>query len=241
MGWCNMFVAVCDDEKTMQNGLIHLLKEYGRKKGVEFTADKFENGYDLLRSSRTYEIVFMDYRMDGINGIETAKKIREANDCCTIIFISAYPEAALDSFEVGTFRFLKKPVDKQKLFRALDDYFKSVDIDNLLIIKTRDGVWKIKISDIIYAEAKGKHTVIRTVRDFKEVFVHLKVIENKLPPQKFIRCHRAYVAGFEHICNHTNNEILFDNGEKAQLGKAYIKKFKEAFKNYVIRYNSRTL
>ncbi|MDE7304192.1 MAG: LytTR family DNA-binding domain-containing protein [Oscillospiraceae bacterium] len=236
-----MFVAVCDDEKAMQNNLICLLKEYGEKKGVDFSAAGFENGYDLLRSPRTFEIVFMDYLMEGINGIETARKIREANGCCAIIFISAYPEAALDSFEVGTFRFLKKPVDKQKLFRALDDYFKFVDRDKFLTIKTRDGVWKIKISDIIYAEAQGKHTVIRTVKDCKEVFVHLKSIENKLPPQKFVRCHRAYVAGFEHIRSHTNNEIIFDNGEKAQLGKAYIKKFKEAFRNYVILYGSRSL
>lgn len=235
-----MFVAVCDDEKAMQNDLICLLKEYGKKKGVDFSAAGFENGYDLLRSPGTFEIVFMDYLMEGINGIETARKIREANGCCAIIFISAYPEAALDSFEVGTFRFLKKPVDKQKLFRALDDYFKSVDRDNCLTIKTRDGVWKIKISDIIYAEAQGKHTVIRTVRDCREVSVHLKIIENKLPSQKFVRCHRAYVASFEHIRSHSGNEILFDNGEKAQLGKAYIKKFKEAFRSYITRYDSKT-
>lgn len=236
-----MFAAVCDDEKIMQNALAVLLNEYGMKKGVDILIDKFENGYDLLRSSRKYDIVFMDYQMSGMDGIKTSRKIREANDDCTIIFISAFPEAALDSFEVGTFRFLKKPIDKHKLFRALDDYMKSVDLDNLLMIKTKEGVWKIKISDIIYAEAKGKHTLIRTVSGCMEVFVHLKVIENKLPPKKFIRCHRAYIASFEHINNHTSSEIFFDNGEKAMLGNAYTKKFKEEFKNYIIRYNSRTL
>lgn len=236
-----MLAAVCDDEKTMQNDLSVLLNEYGRKKGINVLIDRFENGYELLRSARKYDIVFMDYQMDGIDGIETSRKIREANNNCTIIFISAFPEAALDSFEVGTFRFLKKPVEKQKLFRALDDYMKSIDRDNLLMIKAENGIWKIKISDIVYAEAKGKHTIIRTVNDNIEVLVHLKIIENKLPREKFIRCQRAYVAGFEHISNHTNSEIIFDNGEMAQIGKAYVKKFKEAFKNYIIRYNSRTL
>lgn len=235
-----MFTAICDDEINMQNCLVRLLQEYSVKKGIDILVDRFENGYDLLRSQREYEIIFMDYQMNGIDGIKTARMIRESNCDSVIIFISAYPEAALDSFEVGTFRFLKKPVDKIKLFHAMDDYLKSVDRDNLLIIKTRDGIWRIKISDIIYAEAKGKHTIIRTVKDYMEVFVHLKVIENKLPAEKFIRCQRAYVAGFGHISNHTNTEIFFDNGEKAQIGKAYMKKFKEEFKNYIIRYNSRT-
>ncbi|MDE5992623.1 MAG: LytTR family DNA-binding domain-containing protein, partial [Oscillospiraceae bacterium] len=233
-----MFTAICDDEKTMQNCLIRLLQEYSAENGVDIFVDKFENGFDLLRSTRKYEVIFMDYQMNGIDGIETARKIREANCDSVIIFISAYPEAALDSFEVGTFRFLKKPVDKLKVFRALDDYMKSVDHDNFLMLKARDGVWRIKVSDIVYAEAKGKHTIIRTVKDFKEAFVHLKVIENKLPPHKFIRCQRAYIAGFGHISNHTNKEIFFDNGEKALIGKAYLKKFKEEFQNYIIRYNS---
>lgn len=236
-----MFVALCDDEKSMLNHLTILLQEYGSKKGVEIIIGKFENGYDLLKSFRKYEIVFMDYQLKDIDGIKTARKMREGNCDCTIIFVSAYPEAALDSFEVNTFRFLRKPVDKHKLFCALDDYMKSIDFDNLLILKTNDGTWKIKTSDIIYAEAQSKHTVIRTVNECLEVFVHLKVIENKLPSKKFIRCQRAYVAGFEHIRRHTNSEIFFDNGERAMIGKLYSKKFKQEFQKYVVRYNSRTL
>lgn len=73
------------------------------------------------------------------------------------------------------------------------------------------------------------------------MLVHLKVIENKLPSKKFIRCQRAYVASFEHIRNHTNTEIIFDNGERAMIGKSYSKKFKKEFQKYVVRYNSRTL
>ncbi|MCM1024694.1 MAG: LytTR family DNA-binding domain-containing protein [Prevotella sp.] len=236
-----MFVAICDDEEAMRNSLARLLQEYGAKRGVDIIADRFENGSGLLRAQRKYEIVFMDYQLNGIDGIETSRKIREANDDCTIIFVSAFPEAALDSFEVGTFRFLKKPVDKSKLFRALDDYFKSEDRDNYIVIKTRDRVWKIKISDIIYAEAKGKHTVVRTVRECLEVTVHLKVIESMLPPVKFVRCQRSYIAGFGHISNHSNTDIFFDNGEMAQIGKAYIKKFKETFQNYIMKYNSGAL
>lgn len=96
------------------------------------------------------------------------------------------------------------------------------------------------MSDIIYAEAKGKHTIVRTAQKSFEINIHMKKIEDKLPSEKFCRCQRAYIAGFAHINNHTNAEIIFDNGERAQIGKAYYSKFKNAFQEYIMRFNSRT-
>ena len=134
---------------------------------------------------------------------------------------------------------LFRSVSREKLFKALDDYMKSVDRDNLLIIKTRDGAWKIKMSDMIYAEAKGKHTIIRTIKDSFEVALNLKQIESMLPKEKFMRCHKSYIVGFSHVMNHNNAEIIFDNNEKAQIGRNYTVRFKTAFQDYIMRYNER--
>lgn len=236
-----MRVAICDDDKTMQTTIVKLLNEYKQLRAIDVYVDKFDNGYDLLRSSKEYEIVFMDYQMEGIDGMETSRLIRSTNKECIIIFVSAYPEVAVDSYEVNTFRFIVKPINKQKLFKAIDDYLKTIDYDDLLILKTHEGTWKIKMSDIIYAEAKGKHTIIRTSKKTFEIYIHLKKIEDKLPPEKFFRCQRSYIAGFAHIDNHTDTEIFFDNGERARIGKAYTVKFKAAFREYIMRYNERLL
>lgn len=224
-----MRVAICDDEKPMQTILENLL-------------DKFDNGHDLLRvlNEKEYEIVFMDHQMQDIDGMETSRLIRSRNNDCVIIFVSAFPEVAVDSYEVNAFRFIVKPINKEKLFKAIDDHLRSIDYDNLLILNTNDGKWKIKMSDIIYAEAKGKHTIVRTAQKSFEINIHMKKIEDKLPSEKFCRCQRAYIAGFAHINNHTNAEIIFDNGERAQIGKAYYSKFKNAFQEYIMRFNSRT-
>ncbi|MGN1136241.1 MAG: LytR/AlgR family response regulator transcription factor [Oscillospiraceae bacterium] len=235
-----MRVAICDDEKPMQAILENLLNEYSRMRNIDVFVDKFDNGRNLLKAinEREYEIVFMDYQMDDIDGMETSRLIRNKNKECVIIFVSAYPEVAVDSFEVNTFRFIVKPINKEKLFKAIDDYLKSIDYDNLLILKTHEGTWKIKVSDIIYAEAKGKHTIIRTTQKIFEIHIHLKKIEEKLPIEKFCRCQRAYIAGFSHIENHSNTEIFFDNGERAQIGKVYAAKFKKSFQEYIMRYNN---
>ena len=230
-------IAICDDEKNAQLEISSLINQYSQNKSTDVSVDIYDSGEKLLSSKPDYDIIIMDYKMSEIDGIETSRQLRKINNDCTIIFISAYPSAAPDAFEVDTFRFITKPIDSEKLFKALDDYFTKIESNNLLVLKNNDGLWKIKMSDIIYAEAHRKHTVIRTAYKTFEVRMQLKEIEAQLPKSKFIRSHKSYVVGFNHILNHTNDEILFDNNEKADIGKRYAAEFKTAFSDYIIRCN----
>lgn len=232
-----MKVAICDDERAFHKEIISILHKFQKARKIDIFMDHYENGKSLLQSGQEYDVIFMDYQMDEMDGIETARKLRETNSDSIIIFISAYPSAALDAFEVKTFRFIKKPIDVNKLYKALDDYLKSVDYDNLLLINTHDGNYKIKMSEIIYLEGDGKYTTIRTKDKSLRVRLNLKQLETKLPSSKFIRCSKSFVAGFEHISNHDSLNIIFYNGEKANIGAHYLAKFKTEFQNYIMRYN----
>lgn len=232
-----MKAAVCDDEKIFHKEVSDLLRKYMNTRNIEIYTDFYENGEALLKSKWEYDIIFLDYQMVGINGIETAEKLREANSDSVIIFISAYPAAALDAYEVKTFRFLVKPIDEAKLFKALDDYLKTIDYDNLLLLNTHEGNYKIKMSEIIYLEGDGKYTTVRTKKQSLRIHLNLKQLELRLPKSKFIRCSKSFVVGFSHISNHNNTEILLDNGEKAIIGAHYAAGFKVEFQNYIMRYN----
>lgn len=232
-----MKVAVCDDERAFHKEITDLLCKFQKARSIEIFIDYFEKGNVLLGSKQKYDVIFMDYQMEEMNGIETAEKLREINSDSIIIFISAYPAAALDAFEVNTFRFLQKPVDEEKLFKALSDYLKSIDYDNLLLINTHEENYKIKMSEIIYLEGDGKYTMIRTKDRSFRIHINLKQLEIKLPAAKFIRCSKSFVAGFQHITNHDKTNIIFDNGEKAVIGAHYAAKFKAEFQNYIMRYN----
>lgn len=233
----NIRAAICDDEKIFHKQLSALLWKYMETRNVEVYPDFYEKGEELLNSPKEYDIIFMDFQMDGINGIETGIKLRESNSDCVIIFVSAYPAAALDAYEAKTFRFLVKPIDEAKLFKALDDYLKSIDFDNLLMLNTHEEHYKIKMSEIIYLEGDGKYTTVRTKNRSLRIHINLKQLEIKLPQSKFIRCSKSFVVGFSHISNHNSTEITFDNGEKAIIGGHYAAKFKTEFQNYIMMYN----
>ena len=230
-----MNVAICDDEKVWQDEIKQYIYEYGKSRKVEMFVQCFSDGQTCINeTSGKYDIIFMDFQMAAVNGIETAEKIRQTNSDSAIIFISAYPQIAMDAFEVKTFRFLAKPINVDKLFKAIDDYRKEVAEEHrFLIFKTHDRTIRIKISDIIWAEARKNHTLIHTLKEDVEVLINLKAVERKLPQDKFFRCHNAYITSFGHIKHHNNTEIHYNDDSISYISRHRIAKFRSALVEYI--------
>jgi len=231
-------VAICDDEKPWANEINSLLNEYSQTRRIDVFSFYYDSGTSLIESEKNFDIIFMDYQMNGLNGIETARKINSLNPDGIIIFISAYTNVALDAFEVKAYRFIAKPIDKDKLFKAIDDYRTDMNSDNFLIFKTHDGTIRIRTSEIVYIEAFGSHSIIHTGKNDTEIIKNLKSIQDNLPSDKFFRCHKAFITSFSHIQAHDNTTIKFDNGSKIFISRNYLSKFKKSFVNYIFRYNT---
>lgn len=231
-----MNAAICDDENYWRETLTDYLTEYKKSRHIDIFIDYFSDGISLTKSSGKFDMIFMDYQMNDLNGIETARRIRKSNNNCIIIFVSAFPNVALDTFEVNAFRFLAKPIDREKLFKSLDDYFKT-EKSNFLIFNTHNGTIKIRESDILFCESMQRHTVIHTANDSYDVPAILHDIEKKLSNGKFFRCHKSFIVSFYHIKSHNNTEILFDNGKKAYISRRYLPPFRSAFQDYIAKYN----
>lgn len=232
-----MKIAICDDEKEWQGILSTLLNEYGAERHEDIFITYFNNGRSLVESEKKFDIIFMDYQMDKLNGIEAARKINALNNGGIIIFVSAYTNVALDAFEVRAYRFLAKPINREKLFKAIDDYRTEMDSDNFLIFKTHDGTVRIRVSEIVYVEGVQSHSKIYTIDSDYEILINLKAIGNKLPPDKFFRCHKAFITSFLHIKFHDNSEITYDNGSKIYISRNYLSRFRKAFEEYILKYN----
>ena len=232
-----MKIAICDDNTIMREDLKGHLEDYAVSKNIIFLYSEFSNGRDLIASEINFDLIFMDYKMDGLDGLETARCLRRNNNKTSMIFLTSYPHVVFDTFEVNAYRFLLKPIDTEKLFSALDDFLSDQDDDKFIVIKTDDDNRRIKIDNIIYAEATDKYCYIRTVSESILYKKTLSEFEKLLPSDKFFRCHRTYLVGFKHIVSHTATDIYFDNKEKAQISKLKQTSFKNAFLNFIKRYN----
>lgn len=233
-----MKIAICDDEMRFHAEFKKCMDQYAKLRGLDIIYHDYFNGKDLITSEKKYDIIFMDYQMTALNGLDTARKLRQKNIHTPIIFLTSYPNIVFDVFEVNAFRFLLKPINMSKLTDAMDSYLKSQDTNNYIIIKVDDTLIKINQKDIIYVEACNKHCYIRTIDDnifFKKTLSELE--ELLTLDNTFYRCHRSYLVNFNHIVSHTSSDITFSNNEKALISKTKLSGFKNAFLTHIKSHN----
>lgn len=111
----NMLIAICDDEPLFCETLKGKIYDYSNKNNLDTCIDIFHDGQALLNKNREYDIVFLDYQMPNINGLEAAKELRKKNMLSMIVFISSFPEVVYKTFLYDTFRFLVKPLKDEDL------------------------------------------------------------------------------------------------------------------------------
>lgn len=222
-----MEIAVADDEKVIREHICGLIK----KKAPECSLSAYDTGEKLLAADKSFDIVFLDIHMEGMNGIDTAKKLREKWDDTIIIFITALKEYVFDALDLYAFHYLLKPIDEKKLLDVLEKAAEAVKYSksNRLFIKTKNIT--LDQSEIIYIESRGKKADIHTVGKNKsiEIYASMDELEKQLG-ESFYRCHRSYIVNMSHISQYDNESITVLSGERVYLTK---KKYGEFVKAYM--------
>lgn len=223
-----MNIAVVDDEKVMREYLCELIE----KQKPESRIESFGTGGELLASGGKFDVVFLDIQMDGMNGIETARRLREICDDTVLIFITGVKEYVFDAFDLYAFQYLLKPVDERKFAEVLDRAEREAGKKKEkrgLFIKTRNLT--MNQSDILYIESRGKKVEIHTTgeKESIEIYAAMEELEEQLG-EGFYRCHRSYIVNMEHIAEYGNDSISLTNGDKVYLAK---KKYGEFVKTYM--------
>ncbi|MFT3951716.1 MAG: LytTR family DNA-binding domain-containing protein [Oscillospiraceae bacterium] len=226
-----MRLAICNDSKIFRDELQEDLLNYFQSKDIEAECVHFESGKELLMQKEQFNIIFMGFHMNGPDGLETARQLRKNGSTAAIIFTTSFTEIVFDTFDVDAFRFLPKPVDKGKLFKALDAYIERPE-SNLILIKSGRSIYRIDVLDIIYVQNADEYAIIHLAYYTIKSAQTLSEIEKLLPNYLFYRCHKSFIVGYRHIQCYNNDSILFYNGEKAFISKRRLSAFKDAFMNY---------
>ena len=228
-----MFAALCDDDKHITEEVKKLLLEYAKENRIIIDIDEFESGEKLLNSENNYDIIVLDFQLGSTDGLTVAKKLRKRNVLSCIFFLTSYPHFMIDAFEVNTFRFLLKPIDKSKFFKAIDDYVKIVDANYPITLIQNKELKKINSNEICFIEADGKYSNIHLSDKIMHCSKTLSGVTRLLPAYCFVRTHRSYVVNLHYIKSYSSDTVYLSNGEAAYLSKNYQKSFRTSYMNFL--------
>ena len=233
-----MKIAVCEDNAVDLKIISGILNEYLKTSSVKFTFDVFETFDGCENNQEDYDLFILDYMMPGKNGLDFARELYDKfKTSKTVIFITAYPEIVYDSFEVNTFRFLVKPLDKNKVFKALDDFFNNLP-DDKLMVKVDGKKFLLDLSRVIYFESQGRKIIAHMINSEPVVFYSkTSDLENSLDNSCFFRVHRSYTVRLDKVKSFNCDSITTVNDIKVSMSPKRYYDFCEAYlKNIKRRY-----
>ena len=226
-------IAIVDDEKVIREQIKKLIE----KRQTDCEIDTYGTGEDLLQANSVYDIIFLDIQMDGMNGIDTARALRQNAEDTVLIFITGVKEYVFDAFDVAAFHYLIKPIEELKFYEVYDRAVLEVgkrkqQANGQLFVKTRNRNATFNQSDILYIESRAKKVEIHTKSDIVEAYAAIGELEKQLVGS-FYRCHRGYLVNMAFITEYGYDSITLHNGETIILSKDKYSEFVKVYMRYL--------
>lgn len=230
--------AIIIDDEPLAREAIQLLaaKMTGLEIGAVFSSALAASKYLV---DTPVDLIFLDIEMPGINGIEFAKTI----PCKTlVIFTTAYPEYALEGFDLDAIDYLIKPVREERFQRAVNKAIayhkllqgevstseKQNNGEEYFFVKSERKFVMIYFKDILFIEGLKDYVVMQTDEQKVMTAMNIKTIHDQLPQHMFVRIGKSYVINVNEIASFDNNTVLIRKYE-IPIGNSYRNYFFENF------------
>lgn len=226
-------IAVCDDEINILTELEEKIKKYMKYNKIEFNLVKYIKGEHLIESENNFDIILLDIKMNGINGIETAKIIRKNNKSSSLIFTTNFEDYVFEAFDVEASNYLLKPIDYNKLYSTFDKIIKKINTESELFLYFKKNQYfkKIKLSQIKYIEVLNHTVYIYSIDETNSYNYKIEDLEKQLN-NDFFRCHRSYIINFNYVKSYKSGLIILSDDEKIPVAKRRQKEFLALLLNY---------
>ncbi len=225
-------VAVCDDIHEAVTQITGYLMEYQQSKNHKLDVTSFfiaEDLWEHLKSNHC-DLIILDIELVKMNGVELGHLIRTELDdhAVSIIYISAMDTYDRQLFDVQPLNFLPKPIDKQKLFDAVDLAIRLLDDKNhIFVFKDKGGSHRIRIKEILYFESFAHNLKIVASSENYEFRASMSEIMDELSDFGFIQIHRSYIINYEQIKSIRYKEVVMANGDTVPISRNKRKEIRE--------------
>ncbi len=222
-----MKIAVCDDNREDRGVLRALLEACGQ----DFEIREYGSGEGLCADMgyvRECGIVFLDINMEGMDGLEAARKIKAESPKVHIVLVTAYVNYALDGYKVKASRFLLKDDLEQTLQECLDDLLREERVVEFGFV---EGNVCLRVDNIIYIETSRHKNVFHTAGQTFSIYKKMDDLEEELRDMGFVRIHQSFLVNMKYIEKISSYVMLLTTGKEISVPKS---RYPEVKRQYML-------
>jgi len=232
-------VLIVDDEPAVGLYLKTIIEEVP---GVSVVAIA-TSGQEALQQAALYlpQVVFSDIDMPDMNGLELARALAENQEDICLVFATAYPDYALQAFELYSFDYILKPFNEKRIKNTVSKLLEKTQLqsasklvsENCIAVETQTGKTWLNPGEILYVESCKPKTIIKTLTEIYITRGDMGTFEKMLQPYHFYSCHRSYLVNAklikEIIHSGRTFQIVLISGERILLSRRQERNLREKF------------
>ncbi|MEP6675048.1 MAG: LytTR family DNA-binding domain-containing protein [Ferruginibacter sp.] len=206
---------VVDDEPIARDGLLEHIRQIDFLYPVAECKSALEASVWLQK--KKIDLIYLDIQMPKLTGIDF---IKNSPALPAVIFTTAYPEYAIEGYELDVLDYLLKPISfnrflksalKAQEFLGLKTRHEVSASDDYFFIKCNQKIEKIAMNDVLYIEGMSNYIIVHTDQKKYIAYLTFKGIEERLPAHLFIRIHKSFLVSINAIRSIDVNEIRLEN------------------------------
>lgn len=223
--------AICDDEKILTE-IEEVAQRFFRTSCIDCKIVTYHSSKNLeydLQDGITYDLFLLDIEMPETDGMELAREIHKRIPAAKIIFITSHLEYAITAYELFVFRYIPKTMLEEKLYLALDDYYKLYCLERTeyYTVEIKNYVEKIPYRSILYILKENKYAVLY-LKEKRKISVRktLKQVFGELHGEYFCFADRGCIINLANVTGMDKGRILFPEQQMVVINKISLTTFK---------------
>ncbi|WP_295219770.1 LytTR family DNA-binding domain-containing protein [Ruminococcus sp.] len=236
-------IAIVDDEINQIQLIQRIVENFFREKEIQISVNMFRSGELLLSESISYDLIFLDIQMGGMDGIETAQRLRVNNKKAVLFYVTSYQNYIQKSMTIHPFAFIVKPFLEEDVRRNLEDFLmytnsvKEKKSQEIYQIHTMDDRrFQVNMGEILYFHYLDNRIVeIVMSKDIYRIKDGIMHIYSTLNPKYFIMPNQSFIVNLHRLreIDGKNKKLVMENGDLILIARRKYNEIIEALNCYI--------
>ena len=212
-------ILICDDDRAVTDELRGLLGEYAGRTGEALHITALTSAGDAIDGNLSCDIAIVDIEMPGTDGLQHTEYLQAKNADVLVLVLTSYMKYLDSAMRVNVFRYLSKPVEKERLFRNLSEAVaRCRELGRTVAVKSGGEIVRVRTNDILYIENLKSGSVVVTKTARYQTSKKPEEWRREIGlPDRFVFSHKSFLVNLQNVTRIGRGGVVFltPEGEKS--------------------------